>query len=413
MKHLFAFFLLVASLRLQAQAPDTSLSQYAGKYIFPAGSPAQFAEVSLVNAELVISAAIGSTTLERLSVDSFKMAEYSGGVRFIRNSSQQISGIYVALVEMGVDLTGEKETAVGRPADPSSALQPLSKPRYIAAGKFDIQAHQGGCGLYPCNTVPAFINAVKLGVATLELDCVISKDRKVLVSHDQFMNFSIRTPDGKDIITRDNQRGFNIYNMSYDSVRRYDAGSRPNPEFAQQKKMVIWKPLLSEVFDSVENYIADKKLLPVKYNIEIKSLAGDNVFHPEPEVFTDLVVNEIQSKHLSSRVLIQSFDVRVLKYLHQKYPELALSYLVGNSASVADNIKRLGFVPDVYSPEFKLVTAETVKHVAALNSCLIPWTVDNDGDIQRIIALGVDGIISNYPNRVLSAAQKDKTGKVK
>ncbi|RXK83058.1 glycerophosphodiester phosphodiesterase family protein [Filimonas effusa] len=413
MKQLFAFFLLAISLQVQAQVPDTSLSQYAGKYIFPAGSPAQFAEVSLVNAELVISAAIGSTTLERLWVDSFKMVEYSGGVKFLRSASQQVTGIYVALAEMGLTLTGEKEAVAAKPADTSFALQPLSKPRYIAAGKFDIQAHQGGCGLYPCNTVPAFINAVKLGVATLELDCVISKDRKVVVSHDQFMNFAIRTPEGKDIITRDNQRGFNIYTMSYDSVRRYDAGSRPNPEFAQQKKMAAYKPLLSEVFDSVENYVAAKKLSPVKYNIEIKSLAGDNVFHPEPEVFTDLVVKEIENKHLSDRVLIQSFDVRALQYLHRKYPELALSYLVGNAASVEDNIKRLGFVPDVYSPEFKLVTAETVQRIAALNSCLIPWTVDGDGDIQRIMGLGVDGIISNYPNRVLSAVQRSKTGKVK
>lgn len=412
MKQLFSILLLALSLASQAQAPDTVLSQYAGKYLFPAGSPVPFAEVSIENAQLMISAAIGSATLERLTADSFKMVEYSGGVKFFRNANQEVTGIHVALLEMGADLMGEREAGAGAvPADTTS-VQPMSKRRYIMPGKVDIQAHQGGCGLYPCNTIPAFINAVKLGVSTLELDCVISKDRKVLVSHDQFMSAAMRMPDGKDAINKSNQREYNIYAMNYDSVRRYDAGSRFNPEFAQQKKMAAWKPLLSEVFDSVQYYVAEKQMNPVKYNIEIKSLAGDNVFHPAPEVFTDLVVKEIRDKHLSEMVLIQSFDVRVLQYLHQKYPELAVSYLVGNSSSVEDNIGRLGFVPDVYSPEYKLVTAETVKQVAALNSCLIPWTVDKQEDIQRILALGVDGIISNYPDRVQAAVQKSKAGKM-
>lgn len=411
MKHLYALLLLLLSLSSQAQAPDTALSQYAGKYLFPAGSPVPFAEVSLDHSQLMISAAIGSATLERLSADSFKMVEYSGGVKFLRNAGQEVSGIHVALLEMGADLLGKKEDDAVVPVD-TTAVRPFTKQRYMMPGVLEIQAHQGGCGLYPCNTIPAFINAVKLGVPTLELDCVISKDHKVLVSHDQFMSAVMRTPDGKDVINKSNQREYNIYAMSYDSVRRYDAGSRFNPEFAQQKKMTAWKPLLAEVFDSVQQYTAKKQLPSVKYNIEIKSLAGDNVFHPSPEVFTDLVVKEIRDKGLTKMVLIQSFDVRALQYLHKKYPELSVSYLVGNSASVEDNIKRLGFVPDVYSPEFKLVTAETVRQVAALNSCLIPWTVDKNEDIERVLDLGVDGIISNYPDRVQAAVQKRNAGKM-
>lgn len=388
----------------KAQAQDTALVSYAGIYIFPDGSPVPNATVSVSGDKLEISAAIGVATLKRKQGDEFSFLEYEGEAKFLRNDSGLVSGVKIKLPAADIDLEGLKggvEVAVDSVAAAVVTEGPANREPFVKKGAFDIEAHQGGCGLYPCNTIPAFINAVKLGVHTLELDCVISKDNQVLVSHDQFMNATMRMPSGSDIITKQNQLGYNIFTMPYDSVRRFDAGSRSNPEFPRQQKLKTYKPLLAELFDSVENYIAKHNLPSVRYNIEIKSLRGDNVYHPAPEAFTDLVVKEIIKKHLEDRVIIQSFDVRALKYLYLRYPSIRVSYLVSNKSSLQENIDRLGFVPDVYSPEYRMVTPELVAQVRDLGINIIPWTVDEKSDIEKIVGMGVDGIISNYPDRVL------------
>lgn len=138
--------------------------------------------------------------------------------------------------------------------------------------------------------------------------------------------------------------------MSYDSIRKYDAGSRANPYFPGQKKIAAYKPLLADVIDAVEQYIRQHHLAPMKYNIEIKSLRGDNVFHPTPEVFTDLVVKVLNDKSVADRVVLQSFDVRALRYVHQRYPEYRTSYLTGNNYTVTENIDHLGFLPTFIAP---------------------------------------------------------------
>jgi glycerophosphoryl diester phosphodiesterase len=109
----------------------------------------------------------------------------------------------------------------------------------------------------PENTIPTMLNAIDLGVKTLELDCVISKDNQVVVSHDSYMSadFMLK-PDGSTI-SKAEEKGLLIYTMPYDSVRRYDAGTKTHPQFPDQKKLKTYKPLLSELIDSVERYVKD------------------------------------------------------------------------------------------------------------------------------------------------------------
>lgn len=371
-----------------AFAQDTALVNYTGKYIFPAGSAVDEADVTLEGQTLTISASLGTASLTRSGGDVFTIPQYNGRVEFLRDSSENIAGIKVLIGMADIEAEGKKVTA-------GNTIQT----------SFDLQAHQGGCGLWPCNTVEAFINAVKLGVNTLELDCVISKDSMVVVSHDQFMNSIMITPEGRPVPAAEQQH-YNIFKMPYDSIRRYDAGSGNNPEFPGQQKIRTFKPLLSEVFDRVEEYIKNNGLQKVQYNIEIKSLKGDNVYHPTPDVFTDLVVKVIRDKKLEERVMIQSFDVRALQHLHTRYPQMRVSYLVSNKSDLQKNLERLGFEPDVYSPEYKMLDPGSVKEIRKTRMKLIPWTVDKEEDINRIINMGVDGIITNYPDRVLSILGK-------
>ncbi|WP_249219527.1 glycerophosphodiester phosphodiesterase family protein [Chitinophaga sp. HK235] len=274
-----------------------------------------------------------------------------------------------------------------------------------AQQKTDVQAHRGGMGLMPENTIPAMLNAVKLGARTLELDCIITADNKVVVSHDAYMSAEfMRKPDGSDI-TKEEQKKLALFSMTYDSIRKYDAGTKPHPRFPQQQKMLVHRPLLADLIDSVEAYVKLHHLKPVYYNMETKSSPdGDGIYNPVPTVFVARVMDIVNQKKIAGRVTIQSFDIRTLQVLHKTYPKQKTALLIGNQKSFADNITELGFVPDIYSPNFNLVTADLIKEAHARKVQVLPWTVDEEADLQRMLSLGVDGIITNYPDRLIKIA---------
>jgi glycerophosphoryl diester phosphodiesterase len=206
-------------------------------------------------------------------------------------------------------------------------------------------------------------------------------------------------PSGKAFDEK-SERKNNLYQLTYDQVKQWDCGSKGNINFPQQIKMDVSKPLLRDVIIAVENHIKNFTRYEVDYNIEIKSMPqGDNKFHPKPEVFSDLVFNLIDQYLPLDRVVIQSFDFRVLKYWREKYPTVRLSALVENKKSVDENLTDLGFLPSIYSPYFKLIDREDVKELHAKKMRVIPWTVNEPGDMLSLKGLDVDGIITDYPNR--------------
>jgi glycerophosphoryl diester phosphodiesterase len=146
----------------------------------------------------------------------------------------------------------------------------------------DKQGHRGCRGLMPENTIPAFLKAVDLGVNTLEMDLVITRDNKVLVSHEPFFNHEITTLPNGELVLESNEKELNIYKMDYSEVIKYDVGSKVHPRFTQQLKMKVHKPLLSEVIDSVELYSKENHKPALYYNIETKKSV---VLHFESATF--------------------------------------------------------------------------------------------------------------------------------
>ena len=268
---------------------------------------------------------------------------------------------------------------------------------------FDFQAHRGGRGLMPENTIPAMLAVMENEkVTTLEMDLAITKDKQVVVSHDPILNPLITTkPDGSYI--KANEVNDNIiYQMNYADLIKFDVGLKPHPGFPQQQNFTAMIPTLNSLIELVElkSVLTRRKML---YNIEIKSVEGkDEIEHPDPEEFVDLVVNLIEQKNITNRTSIQSFDIRPLKVLHQKYPKVQTAYLVyGVGCSDAKKqIELLGFTPTIYSPEYKYVTKETVDYCHAQHMKIIPWTVNTKKEINALITLGVDGIITDYPNLI-------------
>lgn len=279
------------------------------------------------------------------------------------------------------------------------SCSPLKKSAINKTPTFDFEAHRGGRGSMPENTIAAMKNAIDLSVTTLEMDVVISKDGKVVVSHDPFFSDVITTtPKGK-YLTKQEAPEYLIYQMTYNSVRKFDVGLRPHPDFPRQKKIAAYKPLLSQLIDSVETH-AKSKGHNIRYNIEVKSNEKfDGIRHPEPQAFTELLMQVLKDKKTLDRTTIQSFDTRPLQYLHKTYPAVTLSYLVEKaSGTFQQQLDKLGFVPDIYSPQYALLTKEILHQCHAKKMKVVPWTVNTIKEMDTLIEMGVDGIISDYPD---------------
>lgn len=271
----------------------------------------------------------------------------------------------------------------------------------------EIHGHRGARGLFPENTLTSFIAAVKSGVDFLEMDVVISKDEKIVVSHEPWMNpdFCIR-PDGKEI-EGNSRRNYNLYKMNYSEIANYDCGKKGNKEFPSQKAISEHKPLLSDVIEKVDTFIKKNHLSPIRYNIEIKSEAQDDgIFNPGPQLFVNLVYAEIKKLNIQSRIIIQSFDVRILQELKKKDASLPISLLVENTFGMETNFKHLGFDPDIYAPEFHLIDEQLVPALRSRNIKLITWTVNEIADMKKMIEMGVKGIITDYPDRLKKLLEK-------
>lgn len=266
----------------------------------------------------------------------------------------------------------------------------------------DIQGHRGCRGLLPENTIPAFIKALELGVNTLEMDVVITKDKEVLVSHEPWISSTICKNINGDSLPDETGRSINLYQLNYSEIMRYDCGSIQHPNFPEQKTRKAAKPLLNNVINTIETLVKEKNYAPVRYNIEIKSaIEGDDIYHPKPEEFVDLVYAVLASENVKEKTVIQSFDPRPLNYLHDKDATIKIALLVDNQLGYVHNLQRLDFTPDIFSPDKAYVTQGMIDFFHEKDIKVIPWTVNDTLKMQELIQLGVDGIITDYPDKLI------------
>ena len=263
------------------------------------------------------------------------------------------------------------------------------KPRII-----DLQGHRGARGLLPENTIPGFLLALELGVNTLEMDVAINAQGHVIVSHEPWMSADIcRHPDGRDV-TRSEEKNLKIYEMSDAEVASYDCGSRGHPDFPRQQAIPVAKPLLVDVFKAVAPLSSE-----VRFNIEIKSRPErDDVFHPDVGTYAQLLYQTLVEHDVVERSTVQSFDPRALEATHKLDPEISTAWLIDKSRDFEKNLAYLSFVPDIYSPNYKLVNKALIEHMHDKGIQVIPWTVNKESTMQELLTLGVDGLITDYPD---------------
>ncbi len=292
-----------------------------------------------------------------------------------------------------------------------------------AGHAFDLQGHRGARGLAPENTLAAFAAALSIGVSTLELDLAMTRDGVVVVHHDAGLNPDLtRGSDGRFLETS----GPAIRSLTLAELKRFDVGRlKPGTSYARtfsEQEAVDGAriPTLAEVFDLVRQTGADH----VRFNIETKLTPASGSPTPDPETFAAAVTQQVRAAGLADRVTVQSFDWRTLAVARRIAPEIARVCLTVEGGS-SDNLARGrpgaspwtagldiddfdGSAPrlviaagcSVWSPNFRNLTANNLAEARSLGLKVIPWTVNEHAEMTRLIALGVDGIITDYPNRL-------------
>jgi glycerophosphoryl diester phosphodiesterase len=257
----------------------------------------------------------------------------------------------------------------------------------------ELQGHRGARGHLPENTLPGFEAAAAMGVDTLELDVGVTRDGVVVVHHDRRLNPDVaRGADGRWV----SAPAPTIFSLDFEVLQRYDVGRiRPGSEYAQrfphQKPQDGARiPRLSEVL----------KIPGVKFNIETKvsPKAPDETLAPEP--FARALIAEVRKAGVAARSTIQSFDFRTLELVQREAPEIRTAYLTQGQKGepVPRSIRAMGGA--IWSPNFDDLDARALAEARKLGIRVVVWTVNEPVDIQRMLSLGVDGIISDYPDRV-------------
>lgn len=266
----------------------------------------------------------------------------------------------------------------------------------------DIQGHRGYRGLMPENTMPGFLKAVELGVSTLEMDLVVSMDGELVVSHEPWMSHVLcKHPDG-NAVSRSESKDLNLYRMKYAEIQSFDCGSRTDPDFPHQQRMPTVKPTLKMVVRSVQKFATDNKYDQPRFSLELKSTPSHyDLYIPHPDVFVELVINEIRRLGIEEITTVQSFDINILESLHQTEERLfQISYLIRKGKNVKKNLNKLTFTPEIYSPHIGLVSEKLISQVHEYGMKIVPWTVNAKEQIDQLVAWDVDGIITDYPELI-------------
>ncbi len=278
--------------------------------------------------------------------------------------------------------------------------------KYDAQENFDWQGHRGARGEAPENTIPAMLRAMQEGVNTLEMDVVVTKDSVLILSHEPYFNDAICLFSDEDSLEN------NLFHLNWEQIKEIDCGSKRNPNFPGQENESVGKPRLIDVLSAVEEGALNLNRNSPKFNIEIKSRPEwEGEFHPDHKVYAQLLLDFIKELGLAERVSIQSFDPRVLQYIHAKDPEIRLVYLTEDADKIpSEQINELGFYPDVYSCYYPLLKEHHLRQLQSQGIEVIPWTVNEIEEAKRLIDMGVNGIITDYPAKLIGAlGSLDKT----
>jgi glycerophosphoryl diester phosphodiesterase len=264
----------------------------------------------------------------------------------------------------------------------------------------DVQGHRGARGHLPENTLPSFELALSMGVSTLELDTGVTKDGVVVIHHDRRLNPDLaRGPDGKWV----EAPAPTIRSLTFAELQRYDVG-RLRPGSQYEKNFPSQKPLDGTRIPRLSDLLEAARGSAVRFNIETKLAPEAPEETLGPEAFARAVIREVRKAGLMARTTIQSFDWRTLKVVEREAPDIATAYLTSAKDSEPSRVRKAR--ARIWSPNFQALSPEVVASARSMGLSIVPWTVNQPADIARVLELQVDGIISDYPDRVIEELKR-------
>ena len=289
------------------------------------------------------------------------------------------------------------------------------------APAFDLEGHRGTRGLAPENTLAAFRRALAIGVTTLETDLAVTRDGVLVLSHDPYLNPALTRDASGAWLT---QQGANIHALELTQLRRFDVG-RLNPAHAYARNWPQQVPADGERVPTFDELVAlvRARSTTVRLNIETKITPTSGEAVPAPDAFARLVIAALERSGMAERTTVQSFDWRTLIAIKRLRPRQATACLTIESESMNTNLVDAtgaspwhaglraaahGSVPrlaqaagcEIWSMFWRNLTPELAAEAHALGLKLLPWTVNDPVDMARLIELGVDGLITDYPDRL-------------
>jgi glycerophosphoryl diester phosphodiesterase len=301
------------------------------------------------------------------------------------------------------------------------------------AQAFDLQAHRGGRGLRPENTLAAFAHALDLRVTTLELDLAVTLDRVVVISHDPALDYRLVKSAGGEFVPREPRRF--IKDLTFQELKGYAVGElnpRASYAYAYPEQTAVpgqTVPALAELFEMVRSR-GDER---VRFNIEIKTYPPFPEYTVPVTEFAELVVRVIAEYGLEERVTVQSFDWRALRAVQELAPELEIAclavrgftldgesynlqpalpgpsaWLAGLDVDEAESAAALAaaFGAQVFSPYYREVTRADIEAAHGLGLRVIPWTVNDERQMRGLIAWGADGLITDRPDILIKVLEE-------
>jgi glycerophosphoryl diester phosphodiesterase len=268
--------------------------------------------------------------------------------------------------------------------------------RSVFAQEVNYFGHRGCRGILPENSIESFKKAIELGVDGVELDVVVNKDGQLVISHEPYFKSEFCLDSTGNNITA--EKLYNIYHLSQEEILKFDCGSIGNPKFPNQKKIKTSKPLLQEFFSEVD--LKGKTLL-----LEVKSEKKEyGISQPEPTDFAKLVIKETAPFQTNSHILFMSFDAQILEEIHKIDPQLNLIYLTYKPAKSAKSfLKEISFNPYGLGMYYPTISKRKVHQLKKKGIYTFAWTVNDNQLSNKLINKGVNGIITDYPDRVKSA----------
>jgi glycerophosphoryl diester phosphodiesterase len=292
----------------------------------------------------------------------------------------------------------------------------------LSAQAFDLQGHRGARGLHPENTIKGFEAAIALGVTTLETDLALTRDGHLVLTHDPLLNPDVVRRDGRWVAP-----GTAVFALSLEDVRALDVG-RLNPASAYAAQWSAQVPLDGARMPTFDDFAALVKRAgrPVRINIETKLHPGKPTETATPDVFASAVIAAVRQHNLSAVTTVQSFDWRTLRIVQQQAPDIATACLTIETERT-NNVRPVTGTPSwtaglniedhqgslprlvraagckTWSPFWRNVDATRLAEAKALGLATVPWTVNDPADMRRLIELGVDGLITDYPDRATAA----------